>query len=310
MDSVPVIPIGAPNGAPTPEAERLVNFFAGKSEQTRKLYRNSLKRYRDDGYDLSCESLCKWIRTAIAEGKSKSTIANLKSIVVMYRRVTSRPFSETDLIDIGIAMDAVNQKCRGRGYGKAGAATLEQVNAAVDLCLKDAEDSKTKTGKIVNIRNACLLKLGFNALCRVSELSNFNVADFNAETPSIYFAFSKTDQSGRGELRKIGQPTADLLIRYIVLAGHTDGPLFRTLRGANARGRLNKDTIAEIVKQKLSTVSVKDAKGHSLRRGAATEMARRGATVKQLQHAGRWQDASVAMRYVEAEERNPAVDLC
>ena len=47
--------------------------------------------------------------------------------------------------------------------------------------------------------------------------------------------------------------------------------------------------------------------GHSLRMGSAISLAEAGATVKEVQRAGRWQEPTMPARYVREapEERNP-----
>ena len=89
--------------------------------------------------------------------------------------------------------------------------------------------------------------------------------------------------------------------------------LFRRLRrgGHPTPGRLSDRSIRTIMTRRLADAGAEGASGHSLRRGSAASLAARGATLVELQQAGRWQDPRQPARYAAGElaARGPVARL-
>ena len=66
----------------------------------------------------------------------------------------------------------------------------------------------------------------------------------------------------------------------------------------------------EAIQRRASEAGVEGAiSGHSLRMGSAVSLAEAGASVREVQRAGRWQDPAMPARYVrEAPEEESAVE--
>ncbi|MYA76269.1 MAG: tyrosine-type recombinase/integrase [Gemmatimonadetes bacterium] len=86
-------------------------------------------------------------------------------------------------------------------------------------------------------------------------------------------------------------------------AGFTEGPLFRRmLKGDRmSDARLTVDGARLAIKAAAELVGIKGVSGHSLRIGTAQELAQRGATLVELQTAGRWTDSQMPAHYTREQ---------
>ena len=125
-------------------------------------------------------------------------------------------------------------------------------------------------------------------MLRVSEAAALHVADLEAEGGNtLTVRRSKTDQEGEGVAQYIGGPTVVRVRAWMDAAGIADGPLFQRLdKAGKPRGRLSTQSIRTIIQGRVS--------GHSLRVGSAQSLATAGASVVELQTAGRWQSPSIS----------------
>ena len=114
----------------------------------------------------------------------------------------------------------------------------------------------------------------------------------------------KTDQEGTGESLYICEPTRKVLKRYSERAGITDGPLFRHIRRGDhiQPTRLHPHSARRIIKKRATRAGVEGfISGHSLRVGSAVSLAQAGATVVDMQVAGRWKSSQMPAHYAKAE---------
>ena len=102
----------------------------------------------------------------------------------------------------------------------------------------------------------------------------------------------------------IGNPTRKVIKRYCEAAGITDGALFRWIRrGDNIAGtRLTIDGVRKIIQRRAREAGVEGKiSGHSLRIGSAVSLAQAGASVVNMQVAGRWKSPQMPAHYARAE---------
>lgn len=177
------------------------------------------------------------------------------------------------------------------------------------------------------LRDRSLLLLGFNGMCRRSELSKLDITDIRAagdEGVSLYIKYSKTDRDAEGTKVSIpfGQHAATCAVRaardwIALLAEHgiTAGPLYRPVdrhgrvggepqTAGRAAQRLTGASVSEIVRRRARLAKLDDATtytGHSLRSGGATSAYMAGAPVAQIAIHGRWMENSpVVLGYIRA----------
>ena len=183
-------------------------------------------------------------------------------------------------------------KARGRGQVEG------IVWSEVDRVCAFAESDNS----IAGLRDAALIRLMSDCLLRVSEAVAVNCGDFKKNT--LLIAVSKTDQEGQGEALYVGDSTFRLIRRYRSKAGIERGALFRRIRrGDNVTSeRLTPTSARRIIKARAEAAGVNGfISGHSLRVGSAVSLAQAGASVVDMQTAGRWKDPKMPSHYAKAE---------
>lgn len=188
---------------------------------------------------------------------------------------------------------------RGRGRGQAPGLSWAEVDRLLDV-LAPAGASDLRA-----LRDAALLAVMSDALLRVSEAAAVDVADLVDDTITI--PRSKTDQLGRGASCYLGMRTRGLVDRWADVAGIRTGALWRSLRrrkGGDVElgGRLCVRSVARIIGRRGEEVlGRRGLRGHSLRVGSAQELTARGASLVELQVAGRWTSPVLPAHYGRAQ---------
>ena len=159
-------------------------------------------------------------------------------------------------------------------------------------------------GTVAGLRDSALIRLMSDCLLRISEAVAVNVEDVNS---ALRVHQSKTNPGTTGipgMTLYIGDPTREAIQRYCEAADITDGPLFRWIRrGDNIAGtRLTIDGVRKIIQRRAREAGVEGKiSGHSLRIGSAVSLAQAGASVVNMQVAGRWKSPQMPAHYARAE---------
>ena len=275
------------------------------STETKELIQSSiadstLKRYQRlskqieawlNGQILTDGRLADYITELHTEGKSPSTIAQVVAAakwlaknhgIEIVGEVTSKTLA------------GIRREGKERGHGQVDGVEREEMLRVVTL----AEADKT----IAGLRDAVLIRLMSDCLLRISEAVAVNVGDLHKSTLRI--KSSKTDQEGRGEVLYVGVPTLKLIDRYCTSADIQSGSLFRRIRrGDHVTGeRLTDVSARRIIKARSQDAGVEGfISGHSLRVGSAVSLAQAGASVVDMQNAGRWKSPQMPAHYAKAE---------
>ena len=158
------------------------------------------------------------------------------------------------------------------------------------------------------LRDAALISVGYDTLCRSSELAMMTVAHLRlsgAASGSVLVPRSKGDQAADGRIAWLSPRTVDYLHRWLEAAGIVEGPVFRSLHLARVSDKpLNTSSIRRLVKRAAKNASVatevgKALSGHSMRVGAAQDMLVAGFDALAIMQAGGWKTTTVLLRYVE-----------
>ena len=195
--------------------------------------------------------------------------------------------------------------------------------------LRDAMIKTCDTGP-AGRRDAALIHLAYDSMCRASELLALTWQDFSISADgrgSAIIRRSKTDQEGRGR-RAMLTPTCtrrviswrkalwraerrfgvtedlfekSLMLRNISRHGHIGESL-----SAMSLNRILKDRAwrAGQSKSQIDRIS-----GHSTRVGSAQDLVKCGATLPQIMLAGGWKSAGTVARYIEHTELNEILEL-
>ncbi len=159
-------------------------------------------------------------------------------------------------------------------------------------------------GSVRGLRDAALLVVMSDGLLRVSEAAALEAADLEAEGPNTLTVHrSKTDQEGEGAVQYIGSPTVARVRAWLDAAEIAGGPMFQRLdKAGRPRGRLSTVSVRAIIQRRATDAGIEGrVSGHSLRVGGAQSLATAGASVVEMQTAGRWQSPSMPGRYARGQ---------
>ena len=140
-----------------------------------------------------------------------------------------------------------------------------------------------------------------------SEIAALSVADLALEEDGsgrIAIRHSKTDQEGEGAVAYVGAPTVQHVGAWLAAPELEDGSMFRRVRTGDVvgSGRLGVRTVRAIITRRARDAGVEGrVSGHSLRIGAAQSLAAAGASVVEMQTAGRWTSPTMPGRYARGQ---------
>ena len=290
------------------ELDRSLRIAAGTGEEIRaEVSDNTLKAYEHatrkleawlDGRTLTDAVLAEYIRFLYAQGKSPATINLVVSAVKWmagYRGVGNVVGDIT-----ARALSRIRGEGKGRGRRQVDGMTWHEVER---VCAA-SESSDTAAG----LRDAAMISLMSDCLLRISEAVAVNVQDVQDE--GLQVRGKKADAEKRGEVLYICESTRRLIERYRTRAGIASGALFRRIRFQNhvTENRLGVKGARGAIQRRAAEAGIEGSiSGHSLRIGSAVSLAEAGASVKEVQRAGRWQEPTMPARYVREAptERSP-----
>ena len=263
------------------------------SENTLRNYRYWSKEIEAwlGGRSLDDGLLADYITGLHAEGKAPSTISQAVAAVRWQAKnagieivgeVTTRTLA------------GIRREGKDRGRGQVEGLTW----ADVERVCAFAEMDKS----IAGLRDSALIRLMSDCLLRVSEAVAVDVEDLKDKT--LIVKSSKTDQEGVGETLYVTSDTRRVINRYIAKAGIEGGALFRrVVRGDHVQaGRLTARSARRQITYWAEFAGVEGfISGHSLRVGSAVSLAQAGASVVDMQVAGRWKSSQMPAHYAKAE---------
>ena len=276
---------------------------ASVSANTRRAYEGALRRLRDwlAGRLLDDATLAEYLATRFEEGHSPSVGGQVVAAVRFYAKIGSQASP------VGPATERVlagfRREGRARGRGQVVGVRWEQADAAAAV-------AGSSGGSVRGLRDAALLAVMSDGLLRVSEAAALEAADLEAEgANTLTIRRSKTDQEGEGAVQYIGGPTVARVRAWLSAAGIVAGPMFQRLdKAGRPRGRLSTVSIRAIVHRRAAEAGIEGrVSGHSLRVGGAQSLAAAGASIVEMQTAGRWQSPSMPGRYARGQPTPPYI---
>ena len=284
-----------PNIAPLQLPEETAFLIkASIAENTQKAYQRALQSLETwlSGRTLSDALLANYITALHETDKSPATIGQVVAAVKWQLKHQSQetlnfPITETTLAGIRRA-----GKDRGRG----------QVDGLIWQDVERVCVYAETEGTLAGLRDAAMIRLMSDCLLRISEVVAVNVDDLKDKTLTVHT--SKSDQEGTGESLYVCETTRSVLNRYWERAGITRCALFRHIRrGDNIQPqRLTPHSARRIIQKRAADAGVEGfISGHSLRVGSAVSLAQAGASVVDMQVAGRWKSSQMPAHYAKAE---------
>lgn len=266
---------------------------------TLKAYHHALKRFHTwlDANGLNPDHLtdtivAKYIAVLYADGKAPATI----TIVVAAVRWHAANVGGSDVVGelTDKTLTGIRRAGRERGRRQVDGLTWPDVEQVCEL----AEEDNT----IAGLRDSALIRLMSDCLLRISEAIAVNVEDLGENALTI--RRSKEDQEGNGETLFVGVPTMEVIKKYRKTGNIEEGPLFRRVRRGDrvTRDRLGVNGARIAIKARARAAGVEGLiSGHSLRVGSAVSLAQAGASVVDMQVAGRWKSPQMPAHYARAE---------
>lgn len=188
-------------------------------------------------------------------------------------------------------------------------------NQAFGITAELLEKMLSSTGNdLRGFRDRALLLVAYDSMCRRSELVSLRMEDIDSSNTGgtikmkIRLRKSKTDQENNGKWLMLGCRSTESLSLWIEKAKINEGHLLRGVNNASKiSNKLSCSHINRIYKRlatdaKFPSKLIKQISGHSMRIGAAQDLAKEGATLLALMHKGRWSKTDTVMRYIEAAE--------
>ena len=274
------------------ETESLIK--ASIAENTLKAYQRALQSLTDwlSGQTLSDPLLANYITVLHDNGKSPATIGQILAAVKWQLKHQSQETVNFPITQATLA--GIRRAGRDRGRGQVDGLIWQDVER---VCIY-AETQGTLAG----LRDAAMIRLMSDCLLRISEVVAVNVVDFRERTLTV--RASKTDQEGTGESLYVCDATRRILNQYRERADIARGALFRHIRRGDhiQPTRLHPHSARRIIQKRAHAAGVEGfISGHSLRVGSAVSLAQAGATVVDMQVAGRWKSSQMPAHYAKAE---------
>ena len=285
---------------PEPTARLVEKSFA---ENTLRNRRHALEKF--DGWlrgrPITDGLLAQYITDLFNDGKAPGTISIAVSAVKWFlkHRNNGQP---VEMPITSATLSGIRREGRDRGRGQRNGLTWREVEKI--SAVQEAD------GSLRGIRNSAILRVMSDGLLRISEVIELRIDDLEDNTLRI--RFSKTDQEGEGGYLYLCEDTRLIVQKWLERSGLTEGHLFRRMTARGDNLYINKDTgepfsltadgVRKIIKQSAARVGFTEkVSGHSVRIGTAISLAQAGASLVDIQTAGRWKDPGMPAHYARAQ---------
>lgn len=285
---------------PQPTAELIEKSFAENTVRNRK---QALQHFQGwlQGREIRDGLLAEYITHLFDQGKAPGTISIVVTAVkwLLKHRNGGKP---VEMPITSATLSGIRREGRDRGRGQRNGLTWREVEK---ICAVQEADSTLR-----GIRNSAILRVMSDGLLRISEVTELRIDDLEDNTLRI--RFSKTDHEGDGEYLYLCEDTRLIVQKWLERSGLTEGYLFRRMTARGDNLYVNKDSgepfsltadgVRKIIKQSAARVGLTEkVSGHSARIGTAISLAQAGASLVDIQTAGRWKDPGMPAHYARAQ---------
>lgn len=287
-----------------------MDFMAGAAPATVKAVRMDWKQYMEwcewkgmIALPCSIDQLNSFLKDAVRDGKKGSTINRLVYTIGLVHNAALlvNPVKHPHW---KVKMKAINRKLAkqgGNAQSQAQPLSVDEVNRILE----------TLDESLTDLRDAALLSVASDTLCRESELVAIKIKDlvWNAKRKKwiLVVPFSKTDQNGEAlDRRYLSNESMSRVEEWLQAAGITDGYVFRATAGrprndGKTDQAMRAQEVARIFRRRAEKAGIENAwriSGHSTRVGTATDLASMGKSMPQIMMAGGWKSDRMVVRYI------------
>lgn len=158
------------------------------------------------------------------------------------------------------------------------------------------------------LRDKALFAVGYDTLCRRSELVALRVEDIEARLnggANILVRRAKNDMDGNGRIAAISAAGLARVRTWLAAAEIDSGPIFRPVFKNVVKSRsLHPAAVSRLIKAAagragIGLPKVEKLSGHSMRVGCAQDLNRHGFDLLTIMRAGGWRSVNVVARYIE-----------
>lgn len=285
---------------PEPTARLVEKSFADNTMRNRKHALQAFSHWLG-AREITDARLAEYATHLFDIGKAPGTIAIVVSAVkfLLKHRNGGEP---VELPITSATLSGIRREGRDRGRGQRNGLTWKEVER---ICAVQEAD-----GTLRGQRNSAILRVMSDGLLRISEVTEIRIDDL--EDSTLRIRFSKTDQEGQGEHLYLCEDTRKIVAKWLKRSELSGGYLFRrmTARGDNLYrdketgepSPLTHDGVRRIIKSCAARVGLTEkVSGHSARIGSAVSLAQAGASLVDIQTAGRWKDPGMPAHYARAQ---------
>ncbi|MDM4770917.1 tyrosine-type recombinase/integrase [Solimonas sp. SE-A11] len=233
----------------------------------------------------------------IAQKRSRATLDHNLATLALVHRLAGLPW----------ALDTLEGRLMWRGKRRSLPKRQAQASG-LTLDLIERLQAPLAPGRPQDARDAALMGVAFESMCRISELVALQVDQLEVKpngSGRLLIARSKTDPEGEGAVQYLSPATVLRLQHWLRLAGITEGPLFRSTPRSNQADRyarpLSARDIPRILLRRAAAAGVvlPRISGHSTRVGAAQDLLAADVGLPEVMRQGRWKTARMPVRYAE-----------
>ncbi len=291
---------------PVRDWQSAITRLAGAySENTLRAYRADFELFEDWCHEMRLPPLPaspETVATFLAHDSIKSSPSTLRRRLAGIRKVHRLLRLENPVEDEEVLI-AMRRALRNKPRRQKQAHGL--TSELRDKLLAACPDT------LLGLRNRALICVGYDTLCRRSELVSLRIEDMaplEGGAMSILVRRAKNDPFGDGRYGYLTAQTVKTLEKWLDAAPVKGGWLFRKISGqtigANA---LHPYTVNRIIKGAASAAGleneiVRNLSGHSMRVGAAQDLMLDGEGLLSIMRAGGWKSMNIVGRYVEHAE--------
>ena len=273
------------------------------SEGTKYTYATDIRHFENAGFSLPTnpDTLAMYL-AKFRESLNPRTLRKRVYAISNWHKLHNKP-DPTQSEVISSLLKSIS-----RTYGTPKKKALALRFGELDKLIKHLREKET----LESIQAATLVLVGFWGALRRGEIAELKWEDVAFESQGIVLTLYET----KSDKMRVGQSVViplvqenrcpvQALLEWRKISGNYQGPVFRRI---SKDGQLLNTKLSGWLVDKTFRRAVKSAKllnaeeysAHSLRRGFATEAAKKGAGMALIQKHGRWKDIKMVVEYIEA----------
>lgn len=257
------------------------------------------------------ETLRGFLEERIEVGRKRATLEHYLATLALAHRLAQASWP----------LDTLEGKLMWRGLRRTRLKARQRQAQGLTLTEMDKILTSLNETDPRDVRDAALLRLAYETMCRRSELVALEVQQLSRETSDgsgrLLLERAKADQESEGTVLYVSPETMARIERWLALGGHTQGALFRSIPhiakpnaidgsgGERYAQALSDRDVARIFKRRALAAGIDGAiaiSGHSTRVGAAQDLLAGNFSAAAVMKQGRWKSERMVVRYGESLE--------